>query len=156
MNPRVAWLIELQHRAFAKSPWHSVLGALKGVDENTFFHVPPHHSGFPWMNGSICDIVFHIAGDKLVQMSAAFENGTTTWDNLPLKKTSMQQMIAELHAAHARLAAKLASETDLSLTNKITSWGGKSMSAENLYLMLIEHDLYHAGQIRYARNLLEP
>ncbi len=108
------------------------------------------------MNGSICDIVFHIAGDKLVQMSAAFENGTTTWDNLPLKKTSMQQMIAELHAAHARLAAKLASETDLSLTNKITSWGGKSMSAENLYLMLIEHDLYHAGQIRYARNLLEP
>src|SRR5262245_42526732 len=90
---RVETLLMLQKRAFDSSPWHSVLNALDGVTEEVFLQVPPRHNGFPWMDGSIRDIVYHIAGDKLVQLDAAFGDGSITWKTLPIEKTDMPTMI---------------------------------------------------------------
>lgn len=153
---RVRHLLELQRRAFSASPWHSVLGALDGITESVFFHKPTNHSGFPWMDGSICNIVYHLTGDKLVQCSSAFDNGGVTWDNLPISKTDIPTMFKELTNADEVVTSHLLEQTDETLSNKVKGWGGKSLSTEGLFLMLIEHDLYHAGQIRFARNLIEP
>jgi hypothetical protein len=38
------------------------------------------------MNGSIRDIVYHVTGDKLVQMNHAFGDGTMNWENVPVDK----------------------------------------------------------------------
>jgi len=153
----VGQLESLAMRAFSESPWHSLLSALKDITEETFFFVPERHSGFPWMNGSICDIVYHVTGDKIVQLSAAFDGGNETWDSLKTKlsKSDMAAMVEELHGAYELELSKLKSLNEDELEQKVATWGGKRMKAYELFLMLIEHDLYHAGQIRYIRNVIE-
>jgi uncharacterized damage-inducible protein DinB len=153
----VGQLESLAMRAFSESPWHSLLSALKGISEKTFFFVPQQHRGFPWMDGSIRDIVYHVTGDKIVQLSAAFGGGKETWDSLAskLSKSDMAKMMRELHDAFELERSKLKSLSDDELEQKVTTWGGKRMKACDLFLMLIEHDLYHAGQIRYIRNVIE-
>lgn len=152
---RVDYLLMLQKRAFASSPWHGVLSALDGVSEDAFLHVPSRHNGFPWMDGSIRDIVYHIAGDKLVQLDSAFGDGSITWKSLPIEKGEMPTMLIDMKNAHEHAVQQLAGQTDDTLREKVASWGGKRMTAEDLFLMLIEHDIYHAGQIRYIRNVIE-
>lgn len=107
------------------------------------------------MNGSVANIVYHVSGDKLVQLSAAFGGGEITWDNLTLTKGSADEMLRQLEECNHAVEERLKRQTDESLKAIVASWGGKKMTAENLFLMLIEHDLYHAGQVRYIRNLLE-
>jgi len=130
---------------------------LKGVREEVFFWKPPKHRGFPWMDGSIRDIVYHVTGDKLVQVSAAFEGGITTWDTLKneLERENMEAMMGQLVKAHSKVADKLRDSSDEELLLKVSAWGGKRMTLAEFFLMLIEHDLYHAGQIRYIRNIAE-
>jgi hypothetical protein len=62
------------------------MAALEGVSDEAFDQVPDRHNGFPWMNGSIRDIVYHVTGDKLVQMNHAFGDGTMNWENVPVDK----------------------------------------------------------------------
>lgn len=150
-------LLQYQESAFAKSPWHSLRAALKGVSEDVFFWVPPKYHGFPWMDGSIRDIVYHVTGDKLVQISAAFEGGMLTWDALKveLEKENMKTMMSQLEEAHKKVVQKLRDLDDEELLLKVKAWSGKRMSIMDFFLMLIEHDIYHAGQIRYIRNIAE-
>lgn len=107
------------------------------------------------MNGSIQDILYHVTGDKLVQLDHAFGDASLTWDNISITKASLAQMVPDLESADSKVAAALAAQDRESLSRKVTAWGGKSMSCEDFFLMLIEHDLYHAGQVRCIRNLLE-
>jgi uncharacterized damage-inducible protein DinB len=153
----VTSLLDLKRRAYAASPWHSLKAALKDIGDETFFAVPPRHHGFSWMNGSIADIVYHVTGDKLVQISAAFDDGATTWESVreQLTKSDRQHMLDDLESAEAKLVQAIEAQTDESLRSKVGAWGGKRMSCDDLFLMLIEHDFYHAGQIRYIRNVLE-
>jgi uncharacterized damage-inducible protein DinB len=108
------------------------------------------------MNGSIQDIVFHVAGDKRVQLSAAFEGGSVTWDEYIAEhpKGSVDEMLAELKASHTLMMARMEETRDEALQTTVSTWGGKKMAIRDLFVMLIEHDIYHAGQIRYVRNLL--
>jgi hypothetical protein len=146
-------LVDLAERAFRKSPWHSLMAALEGVADEAFTWVPARHNGFPWMEGSIRDIVYHVAGDKLVQLSHAFGDASVTWETLSLQKRDKETMIADLVAGHEAFVAAIRSCHDLSA--KVTGWGGKRLKAADFFHMLIEHDLYHAGQVRYIRNLAE-
>ena len=163
MTPQI--LADLAERAFSKSPWHSLMSALEGVTDEAFTWLPERHSGFPWMDGSIQDIVYHVAGDKLVQLNHAFGDATMNWENVPISKgcsadilsapgqAASQRYIHSLHSAQEALIAAIRSTDDLDA--KVTGWGGKRLKAVDFFLMLIEHDLYHAGQIRYIRNLVE-
>ncbi|GIV02847.1 MAG: hypothetical protein KatS3mg015_1677 [Fimbriimonadales bacterium] len=148
-------LLQLQDRAFRSSPWHSLLGSLTGISEEVFNSTPRRFSGFPWMDGSIRSIVYHVTGDKLVQFSQAFGDGSVTWDSLSIAKSDLTTMLRELEAAHEPLVRTLRSLTQDDLSRKVRTWGGKKMTTLQFFLMLIEHDLYHAGQIRTMRNLLE-
>ena len=147
MTPDI--LDDLAERAFSKSPWHSLMSALEGVTEEAFTWLPERHNGFPWMDGSIQDIVYHVAGDKLVQLNHAFGDATMNWENVPVVKGDKAALIS----AQAELLQAIRSTDDLDA--KVTGWGGKRLKAVDFFLMLIEHDLYHAGQIRYIRNLVE-
>ncbi|MBA3726254.1 MAG: DinB family protein [Armatimonadetes bacterium] len=147
-------LAELLNRAFDKSPWHSVKGALEGLEYGTFVWLPERHAGFPWMNGSIRDILFHVTGDKLVQINHAFGDCSLDWKRMPLAKGDLAEMLPKLDDAQTQVLSALNGALDLGAT--IRAWGGKSMPAKDLFLMLIEHDIYHAGQIRYIRNIAPP
>lgn len=155
VKQKVELLLTLQERAFRSSPWHSLLNSLDGIPPEMFSRAPDRHSGFPWMDGSVRDIVYHVAGDKFVQHSQAFSDGSLTWDNVPVTRGPIEAMLKHLFDAHALLVEALKQQTDETLTRKVRTWGGKRMSVRNFFLMLIEHDLYHAGQIRMLRNLYE-
>lgn len=155
MSHRIQLLRTLQARAFRESRWHSLLGALERVTDEQFSHVPEFHKGFPWMDGSIRSIVYHVAGDTLVQCSAAFGDGSVTWDTLKIPKESREQMIESLTRSHEVVARHLESESEATLDRKVKNNLGEEMTAEEMYIMLIEHDLYHAGQIRIMRNILD-
>lgn len=148
-----AVLIDFANRAFEKSPWHSLMSALDGVSDEVFITLPSRHNGFPWMDGSIRDIVYHVAGDKLVQLNHAFGDGLINWENLPMKKSERATMITDLATSHKHLLQAIENTDDLRA--KVTGWGGKRLNCLDFFMMLIEHDLYHAGQIRYIRNLVE-
>jgi hypothetical protein len=151
----IALLLQLQDRAFRSSPWHSLLGSLSGISEEVFNYTPPRFSGFPWMDGSIRSILYHVTGDKLVQFSQAFGDGSVTWENLSIAKRGLATMTRGLEEAHEPLVRTLESFEKEDLQRKVKTWGGKRMTALQFFFMLIEHDLYHAGQIRTMRNLLE-
>jgi hypothetical protein len=155
MNARVAFLLHLQRRAFEVSPWHSLIGAIEGVQDEMFFRIPPAHNGFPWMDGSIADIIYHVAGDKYVQLSQAFGDGSVTWESLSISKGDRVSLVRDLHAANVLEVDALSKITDDDLSRRVKTWGGKLLTTEDFFLMLIEHDLYHAGQIRTLRNILE-
>lgn len=144
-------LIDLANRAFSKSLWHSLMSSLDGVRNEAFDALPPRHNGFPWMDGSIRDIVSHVAGDKLVQLNHAFGDGAMNWESVPVDKN--HDLLEQLKTSQEALIVAISGAGDLH--EKVTSWGGKRLSAQDLFLMLIEHDIYHAGQIRYIRNLVE-
>ncbi|MBL1148651.1 MAG: DinB family protein [Armatimonadetes bacterium] len=153
MESKVEFLRRLQDRAFRKSPWHSLLGSLDGVEEDVFTWTPDKSEGFPWMNGSIQDILYHATGDKLVQCSHAFGDSSLTWDNLKICKASLPEMITDLMRAQSGLEEITNRLSDSDLERKVAGWGGKRQTVEQFLLMLIEHDYYHAGQIIYVRNI---
>ena len=150
---RVEVLLKLQKRAFESSQWHSLKAALDGVDEDVFGWKPLMHEGFPWMDGSIRDIVYHVTGDKLVQLSQAYGDGSMNWKNVPIVKGKIAPMLEEMAAAHEKVIYALRKLNDDGLQEKVATWGGTRMAVEDFFLMLIEHDIYHAGQIRYIRNV---
>jgi uncharacterized damage-inducible protein DinB len=127
------------------------MAALEGVSDEAFDQVPDRHNGFPWMNGSIRDIVYHVAGDKLVQINHAFGDGTMNWENVPVDKH--RDLIDQLRTSQESLIEAIKATQDFK--KRVTSWGGRQLTANDFFLMLIEHDIYHAGQIRYIRNLVE-
>ncbi len=144
-------------RAYKESPWHSLLSALKDLSESAFFHAPATHRGFDWMDGSVRDIVYHVTGDKHVQLSAAFGGGVENWTTVAQShsKHDMETMLVQLQAAHELQLRHLRELPCEQLASQVSTWGGKRMRAHDLFLMLIEHDYYHAGQIRYIRNVVE-
>jgi hypothetical protein len=158
-------LTDLAERAFSKSPWHSLMSALEGVSDEAFTWLPDRHNGFPWMNGSIQDIVYHVTGDKLVQLNHAFGDGSMNWENVPIAKGCSADILSApehaesppyIHALYSAQEALIEAVRNCEdLNAKVTGWGGKRLKAVDFFLMLIEHDLYHAGQIRYIRNLVE-
>lgn len=154
---KVEYLLDLLDRAFYSSRWHSLMLALEGVSDEVFFWKPEKHSGFRWMDGSIRDIVYHIAGDNLVQCSHAFEDGSVRWDSLDLDRDNQQALLEVLEQSHLVVVNQLKSLRDEALDGEVMIWEAKPkpMRCEDLFIMLVEHYYYHAGQIRLIRNLVE-
>jgi hypothetical protein len=149
----------LQHQieaAYRTSRWHSLKRALEGLKSEEAAWTPAHYKGFPWAKGSILEIIFHVAGDTLYQLDYAFGSGTLTWDQL---KERFAQAGGDLRAArgllaeaYAELEQRLNALTDIDLARSYRAPDGEK-TLEELFEMILEHTLYHAGQIVYIRNL---
>ncbi|GMV35641.1 MAG: hypothetical protein AMXMBFR61_01490 [Fimbriimonadales bacterium] len=145
--------------ALHTSEWHSVDAALRGLSEADAEWAPGHYKGFPWAKGSIREIVVHVAADMLVQHSMAFGDGSLDWEKamaLPeVREGTLSAAKRLLERGEQVLRHTLSGLSDGDLGRKVTTWGGKTMSAESFFDMHIEHALYHAGQVRYVRCLIE-
>lgn len=144
--------------AYRESRWHSLQEAIKGLKSDEAAWCPPHYKGFPWAHGSILEILFHVAGDTLYQLDYAFGARTLTWEQLQAR---FQRDGGDLKAAKKLLDESfsvlqeyLKNLTDADLTHTYTAPDGKTQkSLAELFQMLLEHFLYHTGQIVYIRNL---
>lgn len=158
MRTKIELLLDLLDRAYAKSRCHSLRTAARDVTEPEALWTPPHFEGFPFMNGSIRDLVFHVGADKLVQISQRFADGAVTWETMTARFAREGRTLAAAltiaEEGHGAVRSTLASLIDDDLVKK-TTLEGRAMRNVDFFAMMIEHDAYHAGQIRYVRNMIE-
>jgi hypothetical protein len=157
---RVHSLVDLLNRAYKGSRWHSFAAALKGLtEEEARWEPPTDYQGFAWANGSALRIVFHVGADKIVQISTAFGESGIDWTAMEHRFRAMgsnlkaaMQIAKEGHETVLD-ALEALSDDDLQIERPI--WGGSRIPTGDLFMMLAEHDFYHAGQIVYVRSLHE-
>jgi hypothetical protein len=157
-------------QAFEGNDEHSFLADLNSLRDDDWNWAPPGG------NRTIAHIVGHVAACKLMYDHYAFGEGTWNWET-PLStalsgldfnsaltvdmsqhppegsEPSPQQMLAYLKEGHRRLRASVALLDDAGLVQqRALNWGG---TAETRWIIsvMIEHDLFHAGEINHIRAL---
>ncbi len=158
MRTRVNFLKELLVQAYEGSRWHSFKAAVRGLTpEEAIWRPPTGYKGFRWADGSILRIVFHVGADKIVQISTAFGEGAVDWTAMEHRFKAMgSDLNAALQIAQEGYETSLDALAPLSDDDLLVErpyWGGGRMPTGDLFLMLAEHDFYHAGQIQYIRAL---
>jgi uncharacterized damage-inducible protein DinB len=151
-TPAVLQLLYLLDEAFdGTTEWHSLLGNLRSVTPEDWLWVPPGGER------SIRDIVGHVGGCKLMYYDYAFGAGTHTWDD-PLVKgdeplATIDSAVAWLREVQERLRSTIARlDDDELLRPRKTNWG-ETAETRWIIAVMIQHDLYHAGEINHLRSL---
>jgi len=132
---------------------HSLLSNLRSVTDDDWLWVPP--------GGGRCifDIVRHVGECKFVYDNHAFGDGSMRWDrsgNVPTiePETPRTEVIEWLREGHARWRGSISAledDEELQKTRPV-NWG-EMKETRWIIAVMIEHDLYHAGEINHIRAL---
>jgi hypothetical protein len=148
---RVSDLLYLLDQAFEGQEWHSLVGNLGAVTDEDWQWIPSDGQR------SIAAIVEHVGAAKYMYDNHAFGDATLTWsDPLVLGGDALHSLpsaIEWLRAGQERLRTSIVNLQDDDLIRpRQTNWGE---SKETLWIIavMIQHDLYHAGEINHLRSL---
>jgi|SRR5579864_2095256 len=147
----ISQLVYLLDEAFQGTAWHSLLGNLSSVMPEDWLWVPPGGQR------SISDIVGHVGGCKFMYQNYAFDDAKLTWDD-PLVDgrgvlSTISEAFAWLREGQERLRQSIAALDDAELLRpRMTNWG-ELKETRWIIAVMIEHDLYHAGEINHLRSL---
>jgi hypothetical protein len=135
--------------------WHSLVVNLESVQDQEWHWVPQG------AKRSIFDIVQHVGACKYVYESHAFGDGSMHWDkpgSIPnvTADASPVRVLEWLQEGHTRLRNRvthLEDDAELLLPRR-SNWG---VEYETRWLIntMIQHDLYHAGEINHIRALAQ-
>jgi hypothetical protein len=146
-------LLDLLDDAFAGPDWESLLGNLKSVTNEDWLWAPP--------GGRRCirDVVQHVGGCKYMYHSQAFGSPRSlTWDH-PLvvgegQLGSLDDALGWLRAGHARLRSAIAGLADDAELDVLRGHHSRGQAPTRwIITTLMQHDLYHAGEINHLRAL---
>jgi uncharacterized damage-inducible protein DinB len=149
--PAIAQLLWLLDEAFAGQAWHALLPNLRATSPGAWTWVPP--SG----HRSVRGMVQHVGGCKFMYENHAFGDATLTWDH-PLvtgeeMSVDLASAISWLREGHDRLRRSVAALTDADLDQpRMTNWG-EPKETRWIVAVMIQHDIYHAGEINHVRAL---
>lgn len=142
-------LLYLMDEGFRDNPFHSVLNNLKTLQDDDWEWLAPDGVR------TILHIVEHVGGNKYIYESQAFGDRSLSWEQPFLPKSSTPaDMIDWLRDGHDKLrgsVAALADDEELS-KNRGAPWGGEA-NTRWIINNMVQHDLYHAGEINYIRAL---
>lgn len=145
--------LDLIDSAFAGPEWHSLLSNLNTVAPADWTWAPPGGAR------SIRDIVRHVGRGKVIAHDQAFGEGTLTWDDPHVDgdeaTVDVAAAIPWLRTAHERLRggiAALADDAELARPRR-ANWGELKETRWLIVVTMIQHDLYHAGEINHLRAL---
>lgn len=144
---------------------HSLIRNLRSVTDDQWLVVPAGGKR------SIRQVVGHLGACKWVYSSFAFGQGLLRWDasagdlgcsmedlqsGPPMpNEPSRERVLGWLEASHRVWRGHVATLTDRALTGlRNTPWG-EAKETRWLIATLIQHDLYHAGEINHIRALLQ-
>ena len=143
-------------RAFLKpdgdDPEHAFLKNLDAVSDEDWRCAAPNGSR------TIVQIAYHVAACKFMYANHGFEDGKMDWgelfnhwDHSPTKP----EMVEWLHEAHAyfRRHVEPLDDSDLLVMRKAPF--GVEFETRWLIANIVEHDLYHSGEINLIRALLQ-
>lgn len=146
----------LLDEAFSGDDWHSLLSNLKDLELADWLWVPAGGAR------PIAEMVSHLAACKNMYRDHAFGGATMKWSDPAADQKMLTTatpeavalLLAFLHDAQSQLRGAvdaLGDDAEL-FRERRTNRGG---SAETRWIIkaLIEHDLYHAGEINRLRSL---
>ena len=145
----------LMDEAFAGDDWHSLMTNVKAVGADEWLWVPGEGAR------PIGEMVSHVAGCKNMYDDHAFGRATLTWADPAAEQklhdatpAGIDALLARLVEAHERVRASVAAlRDDAELVRpRRTNWG-ELKETRWIVKALIEHDLYHAGEINHLRSL---
>ncbi len=146
-------LIYLIEHAFESGEFHSLMNNLNAVDEAMWTQPLPNSLR------TIGEIALHVGSSKIMYTHYAFEAGTLTWDSPEVEpwspdKPPMRETVAWLRDAHRRLMAHVRSLSDDDLSEpRMANWG-EEKETRWLLSTVLQHDIYHAGEINRIRSVL--
>ena len=153
-DPAIAQLLFLLDESFDANPAHSLLANLSNVDGRTWSVVPPGGGR------TIRDIIGH-AGIA-IRLYGNHLFGDASLDYAAVHRTSpgranpatMPAVRDWLIAGHRDFRAGVAALGDDDLTRISRAHWGREAETRWLIAAVIEHNLYHAGEINHLRALL--
>jgi hypothetical protein len=151
-------LVFMMDSAFAGDPerpthsWHAVLVNLKSVRDEDWDWIPPGG------RRTIRRLLLELGSCKYVCASRAFEDGSMSWEvpgTIPtVDIQSRDEIVAWLSEGHRRLRDHVAAlEDDAQLLLPRPSYWGEERAIRWQLNTMIQHDLYHAGEINHIRAL---
>ena len=146
-------LLYLMDQAFEGHGEHALLSNLRSVQEEDWRWVPPDGGR------SIFDIVQHVGEARFVYDSHAFGDGNMRWDRpgtIPTisSDSTASEIVAWLQKGQRVFQENvraLGDDEDLLKLHK-APWG-EEYETRWLINVMIQHDLYHAGEINHIRAL---
>jgi uncharacterized damage-inducible protein DinB len=145
----------LMDEAFGGDDWHSLMTNVKDVGPDEWRWVAP--GGVR----PIGEMVSHVAGCKNMYQDHAFGPGTLTWADPRAAQNLSDSTSAGIEALRGRLldaqrrlrasVDALGDDAELFRPRK-TNWGALK-ETRWIIKALIEHDVYHAGEINHLRSL---
>lgn len=152
-GPEAEAFAYLLRRAFDGGE-HAFLRNLDGVSEAEWRALPPAR-----MRGrAIGDIAWHAAAAKHLYWDAAFGSATLTGDITEERPwdhgRSMADVLAYARDGQAKLLAALAGLEDGAMAHPARAHWGEMLPVRRVFASMIEHDLYHAGEINHIRAML--
>jgi hypothetical protein len=151
----VEHLLYLLDEAFEGNEEHSVLGNLRTVTADDWLWVPPGGAR------SISQIVRHVGACKYMYENHAFGDGNLTWSDPVIEGPEeqgttvlwMETVIEWVREGQRRLRQSMAALDDDELGRpRKTNWG-ELAETRWIISVMIQHDLYHAGEINHIRAL---
>jgi uncharacterized damage-inducible protein DinB len=147
----VAQILYLFDRAFDGTEWHSLLGNLKSVTPDDWLWVPPGG------RRSIRDIVDHVGSAKFLYQHHAFGDAVLSWDD-PIveggnRVSTIPSALEWLRENHERMRQSILTLDDAELLQLRPNFRGQLKETRWLIATMIEHDLYHSGEINHIRCL---
>jgi uncharacterized damage-inducible protein DinB len=154
-TPAVDQLLHLMDEAFEGKgkDWHSLLRNLGSVPAEAWRWAPP--GGVR----SVRDLAQHVGACKYMCANHTFGDATFNWED-PLvvgdgALANADSAIAWLREGQERLRRALAGLDDAELARpRPTYWGMPRETWWTLSVM-IQHDLYHSGEINHVRALFQ-
>ena len=142
--------------AFAGPDWHSLLTNVRAVEPRDWLWLPPGGAR------PIAEMVAHVGGCKYMYENHAFGDAALGWDDpltnerrlIAATPDAVAELLTWLEAAQRRLRASvdvLGDDGEL-LRPRRTNWG-EMKETRWIIKAMIEHDLYHAGEINRMRAL---
>jgi uncharacterized damage-inducible protein DinB len=105
---------------------------------------------------TILNILAHLGLCKVMYWEYAFGPASITWPEvaglLP-KEEDVEAWKAWLRAAHEQFRSGVAELTDDQLPEPRQANWGEELPTRTLINLMVEHDLYHGGEINYIRGL---
>lgn len=145
-------LLYLMDTAFEGEREHSLLSNLRSVTEDDWTSAPAE------AHRSIFDIVRHVGECKYVYENHAFGDCSMRWDRpgtVPTVESDVAKAgaIDRLREGQRLLRERVAALDDEELlTPRRTNWGER-YETRRIIAIMIQHDLYHAGEINHLRAL---
>ena len=148
-------LVRLMNRAFSGGGEHSLLANIATVEDESWSK-PPQGG-----KRSIRDITAHVGMFKFVYANHAFRGADIGYEDSPAKPpaerlATRDAAVVWLHEAHRYLIdaiEELEDDSELEVNRK-AHWN-KQVPTYHLTVNMLEHDLYHAGEINRTRALLQ-